>query len=254
MRIADGVEMLEIPANLMTGPGFVNPALIWDNEDVVLVDAGFPYQVLQFREAFVKAGVPFNRLSQIIITHSDTDHIGGLASLLLESPQHISVLAHENEKPYIQADLPPLRLNAMESQVKTLPEDRRKQMQDLVESLKANYTKLRANVDATIEDGEELPFCGGIIVIFTPGHTPGHVSLYHKQSKTLIAGDALNVENGMLVHAPGFSCLDAAQYNKSLQKFAAFDVRTVICYHGGLFKDNPNKRIAELIEAGITLS
>jgi len=252
MRIADGVEMLEIPANLMTGPGFVNPSLVWDNEDVVLVDAGFPHQVQQFREAFIKAGVPFERLSKIIITHSDTDHIGGLAGLLLESPQHISILAHENEKPYIQADLPPIRLEAMGNQVKALPEDRRQKMQDMYENLKANYTKLRANVDATIEDGEELPFCGGLVVIFTPGHTPGHISLYHKQSKTLIAGDALNVEGGILVHAPGFTCLDLVEYNKSLKKFAAFDVRAVICYHGGLFRDNPNKRIAELTESGLT--
>ena len=254
MRIADGFEMLEIPANLMTGPGFVNPSLIWDEEDVVLVDAGLPNQVQEFRDAFVKAGVPFDRLSQIIITHSDTDHIGGLASILLASSQHISILAHNNEKPYIQADLPPIRLKAMEDQVKSLPEDMRKQMQGLVESLKANYTKLRANVDATIEDGEELPFCGGIVVIFTPGHTPGHVSLYHKRSKTLIAGDALNVENGKLVHAPEFSCLNVEQYNKSLKKFTAYDVSAVICYHGGLFKDNPNMRIAQLAESGIVQS
>ena len=254
MKIGDGVEMLEIQANLMTGPGFVNPTLIWDNEDAVLVDAGFPRQVQQFREAFTIAGVPFARLSRIIITHSDTDHIGGLASLLLESPRHISILAHENEKPYIEADLPPIRLKAMENQVKTLPEERRQQMQDLCESLKANYTKLKANVDATLEDGEELPFCGGITVIFTPGHTPGHISLYHKPSKTLIAGDALNVEGGILVHAPGFTCLDLAEYNKSLKKLTAFDVTAVICYHGGLFNDNANKRIAELAEAGITRS
>ena len=54
MKIADGIEMFEIPANLMTGPGIVNPVLIWDKEEVVLVDAGFPRQVQQFREAFTK--------------------------------------------------------------------------------------------------------------------------------------------------------------------------------------------------------
>lgn len=250
MKIADGVEMLEIPANLMTGPGIVNPVLFWDEAEVILVDAGFPRQVQQFREAFAKGGVSFERLSKIIVTHSDTDHIGGLSGILNDSPRKIDVLAHEKEKPYIETDLPPIRLAQMEAQLETLPEERRQQMTELCESLKANYKKLRANVDLTVEDGEELPYCGGIIVVFTPGHTPGHICLYHKPSKTLIAGDMLNVENGVLVHAPRFTCLDREQYDKSIIRLTLYDIKTVICYHGGVYLESPNKRIAEL--AGIS--
>lgn len=246
MKIVYGVEMLEIPANLMTGPGIVNPVLIWDKNEVVLVDAGFPRQVQQFREAFMKAGVSFEQLCKIIVTHSDTDHIGGLAGILNDSPQKITVLAHEKEKPYIEAELPPIRMTQMEGQLKTLPEERRQQMAELYESLKANYKKLKANVDKTVEDGEILPYCGGITVVYTPGHTPGHICLYHNRSKTLIAGDMLNVENGVLVHAPRFTCLDKEQYDKSLKKLTMYDIEMVICYHGGLYKENPNRRIAEL--------
>lgn len=249
MKIAGGVEMLEIPANLMTGPGIVNPVLIWDEDEVVLVDAGFPYQVEQFREEFLKAGVAFERLSRIIITHSDTDHVGGLASILKASSQRITVLAHEKEKPYIETELPPIRMTQMEQQLETLPEGRRQQMAALCESLKANYKKMKADVDVMVEDGEELPYCGGITVIYTPGHTPGHICLYHKRSKTLISGDALSVEGGVLVHSPSFVCLDKEQYEKSLKKLAMYDVEAVICYHGGLYMDDPNSRVAEL--AGI---
>ena len=32
----------------------------------------------------------------------------------------------------------------------------------------------------------------------------------------------------------------------SLKKLAQYDVQRVICYHGGLFSDNANQRIAEL--------
>ena len=82
MKITDGVEMLEIQANLMTGVGIINPTLIQDNDETVLVGAGFPRQVQEFCEVFIKAGVSFDRLSKIIVTHSDTDHVGGLASIL----------------------------------------------------------------------------------------------------------------------------------------------------------------------------
>lgn len=247
MKIADGVEMLEIQANLMTGVGIINPTLIWDNDEIVLVDAGFPRQVQEFREAFMKAGVSFDRLSKIIVTHSDTDHVGGLASILNDSPQKITILAHEKEKPYIEAELPPIRLTQMEGQLDALSGERKQQMSELYESLKANYKKLKASVDITVEDGEELPYCGGIIVIYTPGHTPGHICLYHKNSRTLIAGDFLNVECGVLTHAPRFTCLDKEQYGNSLRKLTLYDIQMVICYHGGLYRDNPNTRITELV-------
>jgi glyoxylase-like metal-dependent hydrolase (beta-lactamase superfamily II) len=250
MKIADGVEMLEIPANLMTGPDIINPVLFWDKDEVVLADAGFPRQTQEFREVFSKAGVPFERLSKIIVTHSDTDHVGGLANILNESPQKITILAHEKEKPYIETDLPPIRMAQMEAQLKTVPEEMRQKMTGLYESLIANYKKLKANVDKTVEDGEELPYCGGITVIYTPGHTPGHICLYHKPSKTLVSGDALNIEGGALVHAPRFTCLDKEQYDESLKKLTRYDIETVVCYHGGVYRDNPNKRIAEL--AGIS--
>lgn len=250
MKIADGIEMFDITANLMTGPGIINPVLIWDEDEVLLVDSGFPHQVQQFREAFEKASLPFERLSKIIVTHSDTDHVGGLVSILNDSPQKITVLAHEKEKPYIEADLPPLRMTQMEEQLKILPENRRQQMVGLYESLKANYKKLKVYVDTTVGDGEVLPYCGGIIVVYTPGHTPGHICLYHKRSKTLIAGDMLNVESGVLTHAPRFTCLDKEDYAESLKKLTKYDIETVICYHGGLYRDNPNKRIGEL--AGIS--
>lgn len=248
MKITDGVEMLEIQANLMTGPGVINPVLIWDSDEVILVDAGLPRQVQQFREAFTKAGVPFERLSKIIITHSDTDHVGGLAGLLSVSPQKIIVLAHEKEKPYIETELPPIRMKQMEEQIETLSGEIRKQMTELYESLKANYKKMKANVDETVKDEEELPYCGGITVVYTPGHTPGHICLYHKRSKTLIAGDALSIEGKALIHSPRHSCLDKEQYDKSIKKLTTYDIETILCYHGGIYTDNPNSRIAQLTE------
>ncbi|MGG4107447.1 MBL fold metallo-hydrolase [Paenibacillus lautus] len=78
----------------------------------------------------------------------------------------------------------------------------------------------------------------------TPGHTPGHISLYLKQSKILIAGDAFMIEEGNFVE-PG-NCVDVDLAKKSLKKFISYDIQTVICYHGGIFKDNVNQRIFNL--------
>ena len=43
MKIANGVEMLEISSNNTMGKlTVINPTLIWDENIVILVDAGYP--------------------------------------------------------------------------------------------------------------------------------------------------------------------------------------------------------------------
>jgi len=54
MKIASGIEMLEITANLTMGPGVLYPTLIWDQEEAILVDTGLPGQLLQIEEAMKK--------------------------------------------------------------------------------------------------------------------------------------------------------------------------------------------------------
>ncbi|MBM7585393.1 glyoxylase-like metal-dependent hydrolase (beta-lactamase superfamily II) [Bacillus pakistanensis] len=53
----------------------------------------------------------------------------------------------------------------------------------------------KANIDALLSDGKESAYFGGMKVVFTPGHTPGYISLYLKKSRVLIAGDSFFREN-----------------------------------------------------------
>jgi glyoxylase-like metal-dependent hydrolase (beta-lactamase superfamily II) len=94
--------------------------------------------------------------------------------------------------------------------------------------------------------GERLPYCGGIKVIHTPGHTVGHICLYLEQSRTLVAGDALAVEGGVL--RPSLPALshDVDQAVASLKQLSSVDIAAIICYHGGLYQDRPNERFAGL--------
>jgi glyoxylase-like metal-dependent hydrolase (beta-lactamase superfamily II) len=91
-----------------------------------------------------------------------------------------------------------------------------------------------------------LPYCGGLQVIFTPGHAPGHICLYLKESKTLIAGDAMICSEGNLRGPVQQTTLDMDEALQSLNKLASFEIEQVICYHGGLYQGNVNERIAEI--------
>jgi glyoxylase-like metal-dependent hydrolase (beta-lactamase superfamily II) len=244
MKIADNLEMLVLPMNVMGRERIVYPTLIWDDDNVILIDTGIPSNLETIKKQMEAAGISFARLNTIIATQQDIDHIAGIKGILIEKPQVI-VLAHEADKPYIQGDKKVQRLNSkFMERIKDLPEEEQLRIVDMFENS-------NVKVNTTLRDGEVLPYCGGITVIHTPGHTPGHICLYHQRSKTLIAGDAMNILHGQLVgpnedpmSEDGVNANDAIN---SLKKLKDYDIKNIISYHGGLFNDNPNEGIKEVI-------
>lgn len=243
MKIADGIEMLELPMNLMGRGSKIYPTLIWDDDTVVLVDAGAPDSLPEIKNAMEKAGVPLERINEIVITHQDIDHIGGVKNILHEI-SGVKVLAHGEDIPYIQGEKQLVRLKTgFKDRIKALPEEE----QDKILGMFENSS---VEVDMALSDGEELGCCGGVIVIYTPGHTPGHICLYHKKSKTLIAGDAMNVIDGQLIE-PNKQIMGEEEFIEainSLRKLEEYDIQNVISYHGGLFNYKPNQRIKDIIQ------
>ena len=246
MKALNGLAMLEVAANIMGRIDVIHPVLIWDAQIVILVDAGFPGQMAKIREEIEKAGVNFDNLNKIIITHQDLDHIGSLPEILAQAEDKIEVLASELEIPYIQGEKQLIKITpeaielAMKSITSEAPEEWRKTFKHVLEN------PPHAMVDTIVSDGQDLPYCGGITIIETPGHTPGHVSLYHKDSKTLITGDAMRVVDGQLWGPNPQATLDMELAMSSLARLTQYDIETVICYHGGIYTDNPKQRITEL--------
>ncbi|MED0903817.1 MBL fold metallo-hydrolase [Bacillus nitratireducens] len=217
MEIAKGVEMLHLEFQEF----IIHPILLWDDEMAVLIDTGFPGQIEDIQVEMERVGVSFDKLKVLILTHQDIDHIGSLPEILQNLESNIKVYAHELDKPYIEGELPLLK----DTQVQNPP---------------------KGKVSDTLIDGQELPYCGGIRILYTPGHTPGHISLYLKQSKTLVAGDSMYSVNGMLggIHAP--TTLNVKEAQQSLKKYSNLDIESVVCYHGGLSKGDINAQIQKL--------
>ncbi|EKQ57934.1 MULTISPECIES: MBL fold metallo-hydrolase [unclassified Clostridium] len=233
MKIAEGLSVLELGSEERR----MNLTLIWDEDNVVLIDSGLPGQIENIRKEMDKANISLDKINKIIITHHDFDHIGSLSNIVNHSQNAIEVLAHNGEKPYIEGDKAPIKLTP--ERLASMPEDKRTEMLEGIRRIKTKVHKI-------IEDNEELPYCGGIKVIHTPGHTPGHTCLYLKKYKALVTGDAMNVINGKLSGPNPEYTFDMIQAVESLKKLGKYDIEIVICYHGGVFTDSPNKRIAEL--------
>jgi glyoxylase-like metal-dependent hydrolase (beta-lactamase superfamily II) len=70
--------------------------------------------------------------------------------------------------------------------------------------------------------------------------------LYGKGAKTLLAGDAMVVEAGALMGPREAFTPDRPLALKSLEKLANYDIETVVCYHGGVYRGEANRRIGEI--------
>ena len=242
MKIGNGIYMLEILSNTMGTPTIIYPTVILNNDSLILIDSGFPGLFNQIYEAIEKEGLQFSKLNTIIFTHQDIDHIGNVYKILKKVSENIKTFSHEEEKAYINGEKTPVKLAKLESNLENLPNN----MKVAYKMLKAGFEKNKVNINETLIDGQELPYCGGITVIHTPGHTPGHICLYFKQWKILIAGDIFCVNDGMLCRENQNLNFDNELNLKSIQKLMKYDIETVISYHGGIYNHNVNKRIAEL--------
>jgi glyoxylase-like metal-dependent hydrolase (beta-lactamase superfamily II) len=224
MKIAKNVEMLEIKGE----HGTIYPVLVWDDTEVVLIDAAVPGQNELLREAVTSAGFSLERITKVIITHQDLDHIG-CAKVLSELGAEI--LAHELEAPYIQGDKTSIRLVEMERRLGEASEAE----QAFYEQAKAGAPLFYVHINKQLKDGDTLDICGGIKVLHTPGHLPGHIALLLEESNIIAAGDGANIADGKLTGSNPQFTVDMEQADASLQKMLGCNPTAVVCYHGGLF-------------------
>jgi glyoxylase-like metal-dependent hydrolase (beta-lactamase superfamily II) len=86
-------------------------------------------------------------------------------------------------------------------------------------------------VDEIVQDGQVLPILGGLRVVETPGHTPGHISFFAPAVGVLFCGDSMVSENGLQVSRPALSS-DNAQAAESVRKQAALGAHIIGSGHG----------------------
>ena len=237
MNISKHITMLEIG-----GGGSCFASLLHDGDELILVDTGYPKETQAVINAIEKAGFRAQNLTCIIITHQDIDHIGGINELKKLAP-HAVVMAHSVEAPYISGVCVPTKVETYFEAYDTFDDDKKR----WYDGFKAGYAKCKAPVDKLLEQGDTINIAGGVQVIFTPGHTPGHICLYCAEAQLLICGDAVNIAGGVLTGPNPFYTKHMDEAHESLKKLLPFNAKRVICYHGGLFEGDVNAGLQNVI-------
>lgn len=248
MRLDGGLDLLPVPMKGFDGSETtLNLTLIYDERELVLVDAADPFKGEIILGSLKECYFPRLKPSRLILTHHDMDHIGSAEELVRLTKGGLSVYAHELEVPYILGEKPSIKIPPEEYE--QLKKDMERMSPDVRKGLAKLFEKRNFTIDEKLKGGEVLPFCGGIEVIHTPGHTPGHIALYLKRNKTLISGDALTIVDGRLSGPMVEHSYRIDEARQSVRKFLDYDISRIICYHGGVYDGDPTEELKRLIRS-----
>lgn len=172
---------------------------------VAIVDPGMTAGLNRVARELRRAGRSPYEVTDILLTHGDTDHAQVAAEWQRRTGARVwlgaadaAILAGEAE--------PSSGLRQFTSKLAT-PE------------LPRNLTEI--NGDTEIADG--------LVALKTPGHMPGHYAF--RFQNVLFAGDAARCQNGQLVAMPTVLHDDRHKAAASLARLAALDVDWYCCGH-----------------------
>lgn len=208
-----------------------------------LIDTGLHGSAESIVKAAEKRFGPNHPPAAIIMTHAHFDHVGALESLAMR--WQVPVYAHRAELSH---------LDGTEAYPKPDPSVGGGMMATLSPLYPRGPVNVATFLRALPEDGS-VPGMSGWQWIHTPGHTPGHVSLWRPSDRTLIVGDAFVTTNAEAAYTaaitqrpemhgpPRYFTPDWNASRLSVVRLAALEPEVVVTGHG------PAMRGAEMREA-----
>ncbi|MET1029399.1 MBL fold metallo-hydrolase [Domibacillus tundrae] len=202
-----------------------------ETKEFVLIDAGMPGsadEIVSVSEKYFGAN---SRPKAIILTHGHFDHVGAIIELVKH--WEVPVYAHELELPF---------LTGQTSYPKPDPTVEGGMVAKMSPLFPYEPIDLGSNVLKLPMD-ETVPHLPDFRWIHTPGHSPGHVSLFREKDRTLLAGDAfVTVKQDSLYKVltqkqevngpPRYFTTDWKAAKESVQELASLKPAVAVTGHG----------------------
>lgn len=213
----------------------------------VLIDAGLPgcaTGIVRAADARFGEG---SRPAAIILTHAHFDHVGSLLTLARRWDS-VPIYAHSLELPYLrgQSEYPPPD-----------PTVGGGIMALLAPFMPKGPIDVSRWLQPLPEDGS-VPEMPGWQWLATPGHTPGHISLWRAEDRAVIAGDAfvttcqesayaVMLQSPELHGPPMYFTPDWISAQASVEKLAALEPELAVTGHGRAMRGEPLQQALRML-------
>ncbi len=249
MKVTENIYQMRIP--ISDNPlQFINSYLIKSDEGSILVDTGWNTEEAfnSLRTQMESYGVSFSDLKYIFMTHIHPDHYGLVGRI--EKFTDAKLIIHELDKAilnarYIQTDN---LVDEMTEWLKINGVPEAEQTSFSHASLKMLGYVAVALPDIVLSGGEKINLGDNTFeVIWSPGHSPGHICFFEENKKLLIAGDHIleKISPNISMNNPTTNN-PLVDYMKSLEEMKNLDVEFVLPGHGKVFS-NYRERMDQLL-------
>lgn len=196
--------------------GFVNAYLVQAGDGYILIDTGVAQQFTRLENELLQAGCLPDKLKLVVITHGDSDHVGGCVQLQQKYGAKIAV--HPGDAEMVESGKPAQR------QATSLVG---KLMLWLSSRMVGSSNGFKP--DVLLQDGQHLEdYDLAARVMHTPGHTPGSIAVLTDDGQ-LFSGDIVSNHR-----KPGLTPLveNKQELHNSLQILKRTHARVIYPGHG----------------------
>lgn len=235
--------------------GHVNSYFITDGNKNLMIDTGFNINgsLDDLKDSLNKINADISDITDILLTHYHIDHVGLLSSLKVEADPNILFSKKEAElldamfsypDEYLKNTLDFYSKNGVDDDVIRMIKKMNKK--NFSSNFNKSY-KLLTKPDVPLTDNDKITIGSySFEVIFTPGHSPGHICLYEPKYQFLIAGDHILPKTTPNVTLDEEESNPLYDYFKSLEKIIdGLYVKRVLPGHQNIFIDI-YRRVQEL--------
>jgi len=233
-EISPGVYWLKMPDPL-DGPGYVNVYLVRGREGFLLVDAGWntPESFDELSRGLREIGAEVKDISQIVCTHIHPDHYGMAGHIKKLSGATLAM--HHIEAGFIAPRYVSMEELLQETDkmlaANGVPEEQADRLRDATVDLV--QLVVPTPPDITLHDGETIST--GLFnfhVVWTPGHSSGHICLHEQEKKLLFSGDHIlpKITPNIGVHPQSIEN-PLGRYLKSLKETRRLNVELTLPGH-----------------------
>ncbi len=193
-EVTPGIHWLKIPSDLpgVTTMPRVNAYLIQGEDGYILIDVGWnttkAFDSLQ--KQLAEIGVNIKDISRIVLTHVHPDHYGMAGRV--KQLSGASMVMHEIDREVIEPRY--IKMDQLLEQtehcllINGVPLDEALDLRNATVGLEQYVIPIYP--DFTFRGGETITTdMFTFKVLWTPGHSPGHICLYEPEKKILISGD-----------------------------------------------------------------